>query len=214
MSARAPLSVRDQWIKRIIKILLWLPALGLVLAAVTNDLTANPIQAAIQRTGITAIILLGLSLACTPVKLITGWPVFSALRKIFGLAAFYYAAGHLVIFAALDYGLDIARIAVDAAGKPYIIAGLVVFLILLAMAVTSNKPSKAKLGKNWKRLHRLVYLAAPLAGLHFAWALKGDLFSLRGNIFWPTVYLGIVFVLLAMRIPPVRRFLSKNTPVK
>jgi sulfoxide reductase heme-binding subunit YedZ len=90
--------------------------------------------------------------------------------------------------------------------------GLIVFIILLAMAVTSNRPAKARLGKNWKRLHRLVYIAAPLAGLHFAWALKGDLFRLSGNIFWPAVYLTVVIVLLVLRIPAVRNRLSNIKP--
>jgi sulfoxide reductase heme-binding subunit YedZ len=78
------------------------------------------------------------------------------------------------------------------------------------MAITSNKWSKRQLGKNWKRLHKLVYLAVPLAGLHYAWALKGDLFRLSGNIFWPVVYLTLTTLLLLLRIPAIKRKLAAN----
>lgn len=208
MSIKKPSLTRDRTVLLIIRLLLWLPAVSLLLAAITNNLTANPIQAAVQRTGLTALILLGLSLASTPVKIFTGWPIFIPLRKMFGLHSFYYAAAHMLLFVVLDYGLDINRLMADAAGKPFIIVGFAAFLILFLLAASSNRPAMVWLGKNWKKLHRLVYLAAPLAGLHFAWALKGNLATLSGNIFWPAVYLVIVILLLIIRIPVVRRYIS------
>jgi sulfoxide reductase heme-binding subunit YedZ len=188
------------------------PALILAVLVVTGNLTVNPIQAATQRTGQIAIVLLALSFASSPVKLFTGWAFLSFLRKTFGLYAFYYAVIHLILFSVVDYGLNIDLLGRALVSKPFIIVGLTVFLILLAMALTSNKPAKARLGKNWKRLHRLVYIAAPLAGLHFAWALKGDLFTLSGNIFWPVVYLVTVTILLVLRIPAIRNRITP--PVK
>ena len=208
--SKPPLTTRDIRVRRTIQVALWLPALILVVLAFTGNLTANPVQTAIQRTGQIAIALLGLSFASSPVKWITGWHFLSFLRKTFGLYAFYYAVMHMILFSVVDYGLDLALLAGALTTRPFIIVGLIVFTILLAMAVTSNKPAKARLGKNWKRLHRLVYIAAPLAGLHFAWALKGDLFRLSGNIFWPVVYLTVVIILLAMRIPAIRDRLSKT----
>lgn len=208
MSIKTPSMPRDRMILLIVRLLLWLPAVVLLLAAITDNLSVNPIQAAVQRTGLTAIILLGLSLASTPVKIFTGWPILIPLRKIFGLHSFYYAAAHMLLFVVLDYGMDINRLMADAAGKPFIIVGVAAFLILFLLAVSSNRPAMVWLGRNWKRLHRLVYLAAPLAGLHFAWALKGNLATLSGNILWPVVYLFIVFILLIVRIPVVRRYIS------
>lgn len=204
---------RDR-MRRAAKILLCIPAVVTVIQALTGNLTANPIQAAIQRSGQTAIILLALSLSITPLKTLTGWLVISPLRKVFGLFAFYYATGHLILFTVFDYGLDFALLFASIPGKAYILVGLAVFLILLAMALTSNRWSKQRLGKNWKRLHRLVYLAGPLAGLHFAWALKGDLFRLSGNIFWPVVYVILISLLLLLRIPWIRQTLAGIIPGK
>jgi methionine sulfoxide reductase heme-binding subunit len=205
MANKPPLTTRDIRVRRAIQAVLWLPALILLALVLTGNLTVNPIQAATQRTGQIAIVMLALSFACSPVKLFFPWGFLSYMRKTFGLYAFYYAMIHVILFTVVDYGLNIQRLIVAAVGKPFIYVGLVVFTILLAMAVTSNKPAKVWLGKNWKRLHRLVYIAAPLAGLHFAWALKGDLFHLSGNIIWPMVYLVIITILLVLRIPAVRR---------
>lgn len=195
-------------IRIVSRILLCVPALVLIIEALTGNLTANPIQAAEQRTGQIAITLLALSLSITPIKAYSGWVVLSPLKKVLGLFAFYYAAGHLLLFAVVDYGLDFDLLTASIPGKPYILIGLFVFLILLAMAITSNHWSKQHLGKNWKRLHKLVYLAAPLAGLHFAWALKGDIFRLSGNIFWPVVYLVFISLLLLLRIPWIKQKLT------
>jgi methionine sulfoxide reductase heme-binding subunit len=205
MTAKPPLTTRDVRVRRSIQAVLWVPALILAAFVLTGNLTVNPIQAATQRTGQIAIVLLALSFACSPVKLFIPWHFLSFLRKTFGLYAFYYAVIHVILFAVVDNGLNFHLLINAVTTKPFIIIGSIVFLILLAMAVTSNKPAKARLGKNWKRLHRLVYIAAPLAGIHFAWALKGDLFHLSGNIFWPAVYLVIVTILLVLRIPAIRR---------
>jgi len=211
-TTKPPLTTRDIRVRRAIQVALWLPALILAVLAFAGYLTVNPVQTAIQRTGQIAIVLLALSFASSPVKWVTGWHFLSFLRKTFGLYAFYYAVIHVILFSVVDYGLDIGLLAGALTARPFIIVGLIVFIILLAMAVTSNRPAKARLGKNWKRLHRLVYIAAPLAGLHFAWALKGDLFRLSGNIFWPAVYLTVVIVLLVLRIPAVRNLLSNIKP--
>lgn len=211
---KPPLTTRDTRVRRAIQIALWLPALILATLVLTGNLTVNPIQAATQRTGQIAITFLALSFACSPVKLFIPWHFLSFLRKTFGLFAFYYAVIHVTLFAVVDNGLNLRLLANAVTTKPFIIVGSVVFLILLAMAVTSNKPAKARLGKNWKRLHRLVYIAAPLAGIHFAWALKGDLFHLSGNIFWPAVYLIVVIILLVMRIPVVKHGLTQRVDIK
>jgi methionine sulfoxide reductase heme-binding subunit len=204
-----PAWITKRW-RLLTQLLLLIPALVLMVDVLTGNLTINPIQAATQWTGRIAIVLLALSLIFTPLKVITGLAILSSLRRTVGLFAFYYALIHLFLFAVVDYGLDFSLLSGFVLTKPYIVVGLTVFIILLAMAVTSNKWSKRQLGKNWKRLHKLVYLAAPLAGLHYAWALKGDLFRLSGNIFWPIVYLTITILLLVLRIPGIKRKLAAN----
>jgi methionine sulfoxide reductase heme-binding subunit len=184
----------------------------LVYNALTDNLTANPIQAATQRTGMIAISMLALSLICTPLNSLFHWRIVLPLRRTLGLYAFWYAIVHLFIFAVVDYGLDFELLYGSLLKKPFIYVGLTVFLILLLMAVTSTNGWKKRLGKNWKRLHRLVYIAAPLAGLHFAWALKGDIFKLSGDIFWPVVYLVVISLALITRIPTVKhQFMSRQS---
>jgi methionine sulfoxide reductase heme-binding subunit len=208
MTIKLTLQQKNERAKLLSQIILCIPALVLAIQALTGNLTANPIQAATQKTGLTAIILLALSLVCTPLKAATGWATLSSLRRTLGLFAFYYALIHLFLFAVVDYGLDVDLLFGSISSKPYILVGLFVFLVLFAMAITSNKWSIRRMGKNWKRLQKLVYVAAPLAGLHFAWSLKGDIFRLNGNIFWPLVYLITISLLLIVRIPWIKQKLK------
>jgi len=189
----------------------WIPAILLVYNALTENLTANPIQAATQRTGLTAITLLGLSLACTPINLVFHWRIVLPLRRTLGLYAFFYALIHMVIFTVVDYGLDLNLILGSILKKPYIIVGASGFVILLLLAATSFQWWMKTLGKNWKRLHSLVYLAALGLGLHFAWALKGDIFRLSGDIFWPVVYIVLIVLFLILRLPAVKKLIQKQT---
>jgi methionine sulfoxide reductase heme-binding subunit len=167
-----------------------------------NNLTANPIQEITFRTGKTALIILVLSLACTPAGTLLGWRPVLPLRRPLGLYAFFYAALHLLIFAVLDYGLDIQLIWRTILEKRYIVAGFSAFVLLVPLAVTSTAGWQRRLGKRWKVLHRLVYLAAPLAILHYVWLVKAD----RRE---PLTYGLIVALLLLLRTPPVRRAITQ-----
>lgn len=186
----------------------WFPIARLVFEAFTGGLTANPIQHIEQRTGRAAITLLMLSLAATPLNSLFGWSEMIKRRRALGLYAFMYAVIHVVVFADLDYGLAWSLIVQTVFEKPYILAGAAAFLLLIPLAATSFDVWKVRLRKNWKRLHRLVYLIAPLVVLHYAWGKKGTLFALQGDIFLPLIY-GLIFLLLMiLRIPAVRRFLA------
>lgn len=187
----------------------WLPLAWLAWAYATNHLTVNPIQAATQKTGIFAITLLLLSLACTPLNTLFGWRSVLKVRRALGLYACMYVGFHLFILLGIDYGFALDMAWADLSGKPYIFVGLATLLILVPLAVTSTKGWMRRLGKNWKRLHQLIYLAGLLAVVHYAWAKKGDLFSLRGDITQPLLYGGIVIILLIMRIPVVRRMVTR-----
>jgi len=186
----------------------WALVAWLVLDALTGNLTVNPIQAAEQRTGRYAIYFLTLSLACTPLNTVFGFRQAITARRALGLYAFMFAAAHFLIFIGLDYGFDLPILLLDVGTKKYILAGGLALLILIPLALTSSKRWMKRLGKNWKQLHRLVYLAGVAAVFHFAWAKKGDLFSLQGDIGMP-VFLGLIVVLLlALRITAVRKAIS------
>ena len=185
-----------------------LPLLLLIFDALRDNLTANPIQAATQRSGTAALVLLLISLACTPLYTITGYAGFSRLRRPLGLYAFLYALVHLSIFLVLDYAFAWDLILPELAQKRYLIAGLAAFAILLALAATSFTVTMKVLGKNWKRLHRLVYAAGGLVVLHVAWAEKGNLSTLSGDILKPALALAVLLVLLGLRLPPIRRRLT------
>ena len=173
-----------------------------------GNLSVNPIQDLEQRTGRAAITLLVLSLLCTPLNTLFGWKEPLKRRRALGLYSFMYATIHVLIFLDLDYGLAWSLIIQSILEKPYIIFGLITFLMLLPLAVTSFNIWKKRLKKNWKRLHQTVYFIAPLAVLHFALSKKGDIFQLQGDIVRPLIYGLVVLILLILRIPKIRKGLS------
>ena len=183
----------------------WIPLLVLAYDAAQGSLTINPYQAATQRTGDTAIVLLILSLACTPLNSLFRIPQLLKLRRPLGLYAFLYVVLHVYIFIGLDYGFNWRLLWLDLSDKRYILAGLSAFLILAPMAATSWDWWKARLRKNWKRLHSLVYLASLLVVLHFAWVVKGNINTLQGDILRPLLAGSVVTLLLVARIPAVRK---------
>jgi sulfoxide reductase heme-binding subunit YedZ len=193
-----------------IHIYAWSTLVLLITDYFTDNLTANPIQALEQRTGLHAIALLIMALACTPLNNLFGWRELIKRRRALGLYAFMYATIHIIIFVDLDYGLAWSLIVQTIVQKPYIIVGVLSFLMLVPLAFTSFDIWKKRLGKNWKRLHQLVYVIAPLVVLHYAWGKKGNfsLFHLGGDILRPLVYAVIVALFLIMRIPQVRKALA------
>ena len=183
----------------------WFPFARLAFEAFTGDLSANPIQHLEQRTGRAALTLLILSLACTPLNTLFGWSELLKRRRALGLYAFLYATVHVIIFFNLDYGLAWSLFTQTIIQKPYIVVGVTAFLMLIPLAITSFDVWKVRMGKNWWRLHSLIYYIAPLAILHYAWGKKGDFFALQGEIVKPLIYAGVFAVLMILRIPPVRR---------
>jgi methionine sulfoxide reductase heme-binding subunit len=186
----------------------WSALVLLLINFFTDNLTANPIQALEQRTGRHAITLLVMSLACTPLNNLFGWRELIKRRRALGLYAFLYATIHVIIFIDLDYGLAWSLIVQTILEKPYIVVGMISFLMLIPLAITSFDIWKKRLGKDWKRLHQMIYLIAPFVALHYAWGKKGDFFRLQGEIIRPLIYASIIVVLLIMRIPQMRRALA------
>src|SRR6266545_1668464 len=124
------------------------------------------------------------------------------LRRTLGLYAFFYICIHLFIFAVVDYGLDWELIKQTIVEKRYVLVGFSAFLLLLPLALTSTKGWMRRLGKRWKQLHRLVYLAAVLVIIHFVWLVKADIRE-------PLLYGAILGGLLLLRVPSVRRALTQ-----
>jgi methionine sulfoxide reductase heme-binding subunit len=177
--------------------------LGLLLwDLATGSLGVNPIQELTLRTGLSALILLLLALAATPLNTLLGWRRALPLRKPLGLYAFLYATLHALVFFVVDYGLDLQLIWADVGEKRYIYAGLGALLLLTPLALTSTRRAMRRLGKRWKPLHRLVYLAAALAVVHFVWLVKADVRE-------PLLYGAALALLLALRIPALRRLIVR-----
>jgi len=183
----------------------WSVLVFLVFDFFTGNLSANPIQELEQRTGRHAITLLVLSLACTPLNTLFKWSELLKRRRALGLYTFMYATVHVLIYMDLDYGLAWSFILRDVIEKPRLIVGAIAFFMLIPLAWTSFDIWKKRLGKNWKRLHQVVYLIAPLVVLHYAWSKKGDFFALQGEIVRPLIYGLIVVLFLILRIPQVRK---------
>ncbi len=194
--------LRKHWLRLLAHLGALVPLALLIWDGRHDQLTVNPIQELTARTGKAALVLLVLSLACTPLHTLFGRKQLLPLRRPLGLYAFWYACLHLLTFVGLDYGFD-ARLIWDAVvEKRFVLAGFGAFLLLLPLAITSTRGWMRRLGKRWKVLHRLVYLAAPLAVVHFFWLVKADVRE-------PLLFGAIVAALLALRIPQVRRRLTR-----
>jgi sulfoxide reductase heme-binding subunit YedZ len=190
--------------------LAWLLAAWLAFDALTGRLGVNPIQAATQRAGKDALILLTLSLAMTPLNTLFKWKQALGVRRALGLYAFLFALAHFFIVIGVDYQFNWGFLQAELIDKRYIIVGAMALTILLALAITSFDAWKVRLGKGWKRLHKLVYLAAPLVILHYAWARKGDIFRLQGDVVQPLLFGLALAALLILRLPAIRKRISRR----
>ena len=206
------------WLQVAVHVLGWLPLALLLFDALAGRLSANPIQEVEQRLGRTALYFLLASLAVTPLTTLTGWRALPPRRRALGLYAFLYAGLHFATFVALDYGFDLPEILRLTGEKPFILVGFSAGFLLVPLAITSFDHFVRKMGKRWKRLHRFVYIIAPLVIVHYGWAKKGDFFALRGDILQPLLWGMLVLLLLVLRLPAVRKWVShlrqKITSVK
>ena len=158
-----------------------------------NDaLGADPVAEIEHRLGLWALRLLMATLAITPLRQLTGQPVLVRFRRMLGLYAFFYACLHLSAYLVLDLRGYWTLIFEEIAKRPYITVGFSAWLLLLPLAVTSTKGWIKRLGRNWARLHKLVYAAGVLAVLHFWWLVKSDIRE-------PALYAGILALLLGWR---------------
>ena len=145
----------------------------LQLNGMANELGADPAEAIVHFFGKCAMVLLLSSLAITPLWKILGINLVF-LRRMIGLFAFFYAFSHVVSYFVFMLEFDIGNLAVEIVERPYITAGMIAFCCLIPLAVTSNRLMQRKLGRNWKRLHRLTYPAAIAVLVHFIWQTRAD----------------------------------------
>ena len=186
-----------QLIRRVIKPALWIlglaPLAYLLNQARTGNLGFDPIRDITHFTGRTAIIILFITLTITPIRRVSGWNGIIKLRRLVGLFAFFYALLHFLIYAVFDRSLSLAGLGEDIAKRPWITVGFTVFLMLLTLAITSPQFMVRKLGKRWQQLHRIIYIAAAGAVLHFTWAQKKD-------ISLPLAYAAVLALILGSRL--------------
>ncbi len=185
-------------VRRLIRPALWLlvivPALVLVAQLLLDQLGAEPIEALEHASGKWALRLLAASLAVTPLVRLTGWGWLVAQRRFLGLATFFWALGHLSVYIVLDQFFDWPEIVKDVLKHLYITLGMLAFVLMIPLALTSTKSSIKRLGgKRWNQLHRLVYVSAIAGCVHFLWAVKKDLAE-------PMLYAAVFVVLFALRV--------------
>jgi sulfoxide reductase heme-binding subunit YedZ len=195
-----------QVIRRVVKPVVWVagltPLAWQVWAFLTGHLEAEPVKGMEHFTGRTALVILFITLAVTPLRRVTRRNSLIKLRRLIGLFAFFYALVHFSIFLVFDLELSFGDLAMEVVKRPYITVGFAVLLMLTTLAVTSPQFMVRKLGKRWQKLHRLIYFAAAGGVVHFLWAQKKD-------IRLPLVYAAVLLVLLGVRLFPARRALPR-----
>ena len=188
------------WAKWMVFALSLLPLLRLIALGVQDRLTANPIEFITRATGDWTLYFLCLTLTVTPLRRFTGINELIRFRRMLGLFTFFYASLHFLTFIWFDHFFDLAEMMRDVLKRPFIAMGFSAFLLLVPLALTSNDFMLRKLGRRWSVLHRLIYLIAILALLHFWWMRAG-----KNNFIEPLVIGAVVVVLLVLRLIWLRR---------
>jgi sulfoxide reductase heme-binding subunit YedZ len=163
-----------------------------------NNLGAEPVKKIMNHFGEWTLIFICLTLTMSPLKRITNLSFWIKFRRMLGLFVFFYATVHLLTYVGLDYRFDWDPIFNDVLKKKYIFIGFSAWLLLIPLAITSSQKMIKILGRNWKNLHRLVYVIAIFGSLHYIWLSKTIFFK-------PLIYTLIIVVLLALRIKIKKR---------
>jgi sulfoxide reductase heme-binding subunit YedZ len=180
-------------LKPLVFLLCLVPLAALAWRASADLLGANPIEEITHYTGEWTLRFLLLTLLMTPLRRFSGWGWPVRLRRMLGLFAFFYASLHLATYLWLDQFFLWGEIWLDILDRPFITVGMLAFVLLLPLALTSNRAMSRRLGKNWKRLHRLAYVIPVLGVLHFWWLVKADVLE-------PFVYAVLLAGLLLARV--------------
>lgn len=194
--------LRTNWHRALAHALALAPLLVLAARAAAGALPLNLERYLMLRSGMIGLILLVAAFACTPLTTLTGRREPLQVRRAIGVYAFLYAAAHLGVYAWYEAGLDPALIWRDLGERRAMTVGLIALLALVPLAITSTDGWQRRLGPRWRALHRLVYLAVPLAVLHYYW-LDRDILTA------PTAFGILVASLFLLRLPPLRQALAR-----
>ena len=220
------MKISDRIVRRVFKPIVFLASLGpfgwLVWAALTGNLSANPLSDLTNETGVWTLRFLCITLAITPLRKLTGWNAAIRFRRMAGLFAFFYGTLHFLTYVIADRfaGLDfpdgmlawstarnlVASVGEDVYKRPFITVGFTAWMTLVPLALTSTAGMIRRLGgRRWNLLHRLVYLTAMLGVLHYWWLVKADVRR-------PLTYGAVVAILLGARILWARRRAAAAAP--
>jgi len=185
-------------IRRIVKPVVFLAALGpfawLVYNAFWGDLGVNPVETITNYTGIWTLRFIVITMAISPLRWLTGFNPLILFRRMTGLFAFFYGSLHFMTYFILDHSLVFAGVWDDVVKRPYITAGFTAFVLMIPLALTSTQGWIRRLGgRKWNLLHRLIYVTAIAAVLHYLWKVKLD-------TTYPVYYGMLVGVLFAARV--------------
>ena len=188
-----------KYFKSILFLASLIPLGRLVWLGYADDLGANPIELITRSTGTWALVFLCVTLAMTPLRLITGSSIWIKMRRMFGLFCFFYASIHFCIWFFLDQSLDLQAMIYDVLKRPFITMGFLSLVLLIPLAVTSNAWAVKKLGRRWSLLHKLIYVIACTAIAHYWWHKAG-----KNDLQTVSIYAGVIALLLLMRLTPIR----------
>lgn len=184
-----------RWVaKPLVFVACLLPVLLLFLALSEGELGPNPVETVLHRTGDWALRFLLITLAMTPLRRLTGSPLWLRFRRMFGLYAFFYACLHFLTWLGLDQQFSWDGVLEDVVKRPYITLGFIAFTLLWPLALTSTRGMMRRLGRRWQKLHRLVYPIGILAVVHYLWLVKADYLE-------PVIYGLLLLALLSSRLP-------------
>lgn len=185
--------VPTRWRRLIIFLCALIPFAWLVFNTITQQLGADPAKTIVLFTGEWTLYFLFITLSVTPLRRLLKWNWLMPHRRMLGLFALFYGVLHLLSYLIFILGLDFSRLVSETLKRPYITVGFPALLILIVLGITSTQKMMRRLGKNWVKLHRLVYLALILAWIHVLW-------QVRSSYFEAAVYGAIVTVLLGIRL--------------
>jgi methionine sulfoxide reductase heme-binding subunit len=174
-------------------VLCTLPFIWLLFRVLTGRLGINPVEDLTLTTGIWALRFLVFTLLITPIRRLTGWNRIIQYRRMLGLFAFFYASLHFAIYIGVDQFFAFDLILKDIVKRPFITMGFTAFVLMIPLAVTSTKGWIRRLGRRWQLLHRLIYVSAIAAAVHYLWKVKVMIGS-------PVYYAAGITLLLAFRI--------------
>jgi methionine sulfoxide reductase heme-binding subunit len=192
-------------VKATVFVLVLLPLVRLFVLGVMDGLGANPVEFVIRSNGTWTLTFLLITLSITPLRRLTGMNWLLALRRMLGLFTFFYVVLHFLSYVWLDQWFDWNAIVKDVAKHRYVLMGFAAFLLLIPLAATSTNGMMRRLGRNWQKLHRLVYPIAVLGVVHYWWLVKKD-------ITLPLIYGAVLALLLGLRIAWKYRQESSGQP--